>query len=46
MVVTGGATGVGVNPYSFLNIDLYSLYTSPDKEIKTVSLSFKVWSRN
>jgi|UPI00037E262A prepilin-type N-terminal cleavage/methylation domain-containing protein len=41
-------TPLGVNPYtaSFLNIDLYSLYTDPDKNLKTVSLSFKIWSRN
>jgi len=44
MVVTG--LGGVTNPYSFLNIDLYSLYNDRDKNLKTVSLSFKIWSRN
>jgi len=41
-------TALGTNPYAnaFLNIDLYSLYTDPDRNLKTVSLSFKIWSRN
>jgi len=46
MIVRGLATVAGVNPYSFLNIDLYSLYADPERNSKTVSLSFKVWSRN
>ncbi len=41
-------TALGTNPYAnaFLNIDLYSLYQDQNQAQRTVSLSFKVWSRN
>ncbi len=41
-------TPLGANPYAnaFLGIDLYAMYNDTDKQSRTVSLSFKVWSRN